>query len=140
MNKQQRANAIEEHAKKLREENEVQYLEALKEVPAMPILYNVSKERRDRIKTLYNNKLHQVVDEMYAAVAKVLSPKEIASSPEAQAAMDKEWKKLVDKGCWVEKKSGAPHQSKAPPSEFLEVRGAPSIQDPTLELQDLKKF
>ena len=34
----------------------------------------------------------------------------------------------------------APHQSKAPPSEVLEVRGAPSIQDPTLELQDLKKF
>ena len=104
MNKQQRANAIEEHAKKLREENEVQYMEALKEVPAMPVLHNVSEEHRDRIKTLYDNKLHQVADEMYAAVAKVLSPKEIASSPEAQAAMDKEWKKLVDKGCWVEKK------------------------------------
>eukprot|EP00439_Symbiodinium_sp_Y106_P072093 s2166_g13.t1 len=104
MNKQQRADAIEEHAKRLREENEVQYQEALKEVPAMPVLYHISEEHRDRIKTLYDNKLHQVVDEMYAVVAKVLSPKEIASSPEAQAAMDKEWKKLVDKGCWVEKK------------------------------------
>ena len=104
MNKQQGADAIEEHAKRLREENEVQYQEALKEVPAMPVLYHISEEHRDRIKTLYDNKLHQVVDEMYAVVAKVLSPKEIASSPEAQAAMDKEWKKLVDKGCWVEKK------------------------------------
>ena len=104
MNKQQRANAIEEHAKRLREENEVQYLEALKVIPAMPVLYHVSEAHRDRITTLYNNKLNQVVDEMYAVVAKVLSPKEIAASPEAQAAMDKEWKKLVDKGCWVEKK------------------------------------
>ena len=104
MNKQQRANAIEEHAGKLREKNEVQYLEALKAAPAMPVRNIIGEEHRERMKTLYNKKLHQIVDEMYALVAKVLSPKEIAASPEAQAAMDKEWKKLVDKGCWVEKK------------------------------------
>ena len=104
MNKQQRANAIEEHARKLREEKEVQYLEALKKAPAMPVLNTTGEEHRERMKALCDKKLHQIVDEMYALVAKVLSPKEIAASPEAQAAMDKEWKKLVDKGCWVEKK------------------------------------
>ena len=98
MNKQQRANAIEEHARKLREKNEVQYLEALKDAPAMPVLNTIGEEHRERMKTLYDKKLHHIVDEMYALVAKVLSPKEIAASPEAQAAMDKEWKKLVDKG------------------------------------------
>ena len=35
MSRQQRANAIEEHARRLREENEVQYLEALKDAPAI---------------------------------------------------------------------------------------------------------
>ena len=104
MNKQQRANVIEEHARKLREEKEVQYLEALKKAPAMPVLNTTGEEHRERMKALCDKKLHQIVDEMYALVAKVLSPKEIAASPEAQAAMDKEWKKLVDKGCWVEKK------------------------------------
>eukprot|EP00439_Symbiodinium_sp_Y106_P079167 s520_g17.t2 len=104
MTKQQRANSIEEHARKLREKNEVQYMEALNAAPAMPVLNSISEEHRERMKTLYNKKLHQIVDEMYALVAKVLSPKEFAASPEAQAAMDKEWKKLVDKGCWVEKK------------------------------------
>ena len=69
----------------------------------MPVLNTTGEEHRERMKTLCNKKLHQIVDEMYALVAKVLSPK-IAASPEAQAAMDKEWKKLVDKGCWVEKK------------------------------------
>ena len=104
MTKQQRATAIEEHSRKLREKNEVQYMEAIKAAPAMPVLNHISEEHRERMKTLYNKKLRQIVDEMYALVAKVPSPKEIAASPAAQAAMDKEWKKLVDKGCWVEKK------------------------------------
>ena len=104
MSKRQRATAIEEHSRKLREKNEAQYMEAIKATPAMPVLTQFSEAHRERIKTLYDKKLHQIADEMYALVAKVLSPKEIAASPEAQAAMDKEWKKLVDKGCWVEKK------------------------------------
>eukprot|EP00439_Symbiodinium_sp_Y106_P039502 s3287_g4.t2 len=104
MSKRQRATAIEKHERTLREKNEAQYREAIKATPAMPVLTQSSEEHRERLNNLYDKKLHQIVDEMNALVAKVLSPKEIAANPEAQAAVDKEWKKLVDKGCWVEKK------------------------------------
>ena len=76
MSKRQRATAIEEHERKLREKNEAQYREAIKATPAMPVLTQSSEEHRERLKNLYSKKLHQIVDEMYALVAKVLSPKE----------------------------------------------------------------
>ena len=40
---------------------------------------------------------------MYALVAKILQQPEIQRTPAAKAALDKEWRKLVDKGCWIEK-------------------------------------
>ena len=103
MSKRQRATAVEEHSRKLREKNEAQYMEAIKSTPAMPFLTQFSEEHRERMKNIYDKKLHQIADEMYALLPK-LSLLKKSASPEAQAAMDKEWKKLVDKGCWVEKK------------------------------------
>ena len=82
MSKRQRATAIEEHERKLREKNEAQYREVIKATPAMPVLTQCSEEHRERLKNLYDKRLHQIVDEMYALVAKVLSPKEIAANPE----------------------------------------------------------
>ena len=40
---------------------------------------------------------------MYPLVAKILQQPEIQRTPAAKAALDKEWQKLVDKGCWIEK-------------------------------------
>ena len=112
MSKRQRATAIEEHERKLREKNEAQYREAIKVTPAMPVLNQCNEEHRERLNGLYEKKLLQIVDEMYALVAKVLSPKEIAANPGAQAAMDKEWKKLV-KAVGLKRRSGI--SSRLPP-------------------------
>ena len=38
--------------------------------------------------------------DQFALVARVVSQAEIDRTPEAKAAMDKEWQKLVDKSCW----------------------------------------
>ena len=54
--------------------------------------------------SLYWAKLGQVASEMFAVVARVVGPKEIESTPAAKEAMDREWKKLADKSCWLEKK------------------------------------
>ena len=76
MSKRQRATAIEKHERTLREKNEAQYREAIKATPTMPVLTQSSEEHRERHNNLYDKKLHQIVDEMNALVAKVLSPKE----------------------------------------------------------------
>eukprot|EP00439_Symbiodinium_sp_Y106_P066744 s3183_g10.t3 len=68
MSKRQRATAIEEHERKLREKNEAQYREAIKVTPAMPVLNQCNEEHRERLNGLYEKKLLQIVDEMYALV------------------------------------------------------------------------
>ena len=70
----------------------------------MPVLIGKGEEHRERLLPLLHKKLLEISSDMYAVVAKVLSPKEVSTNPAAQAALDKEWQKLVDKGCWVEKK------------------------------------
>ena len=81
-----------------------EYEAAVKAVPAMPVLIGQREEHRERLLPLLHKKLLEVSSDMYAVVAKVLSPKEVSTNPAAQAALDKEWQKLVDKGCWIEKK------------------------------------
>ena len=85
---------------------EAEYEEAVKADPAMPVLNAGREAHRERLLScLYNQKLLEVSLEMYDVVTTVLSAKEAATHPAAQAAPDKEWQKLVDKGCWVEKKA-----------------------------------
>ena len=67
--------------------------------PAMPVVHEETEEQRAMLTTLYWDKLDK-----FALVARVVSQAEIARTPEAKAAMDKEWQKLVDKSCWLEKK------------------------------------
>ena len=104
MSKRQRAEAVVEHERKIQAVYEAEYEAAVKAVPAMPVLIGKCEEHRERLLPLLNKKLLEVSSDMYAVVAKVLSPKEVSTNPAAQAALDKEWQKLVDKGCWVEKK------------------------------------
>ena len=72
--------------------------------PAMPVVREETEEQRERLTTLYWDKLDEVTHDQFALVARVVSQAEIDRTPEAKAAMDKEWQKLVDKSCWLEKK------------------------------------
>ena len=54
--------------------------------------------------TLHWEKLGQVTGSMFALVARVVGAKEIERTPAAMEAMDREWKKLASKSCWLEKK------------------------------------
>ena len=72
--------------------------------PAMPVVHEETEEQRTRLTTLYWNKLDAVTRDQFALVARVVSQAEIDRTPEAKAAMDKEWQKLVDQSCWLEKK------------------------------------
>ena len=96
--------ALAEHQASKQAKVDEDYNQAIKHVPAMPVLYGKPEDHRKKMCSLYESKLLEIAQDMYAVVAKILSAKEIESSPEAQAALDKEWKKLVDKGCWVEKR------------------------------------
>ena len=69
--------------------------------PAMPVVHEETNEQRARLTALYWDKLDEVTHDQFALVARVVSQ---AETPEAKAAMDKEWQKLVDKSCWLEKK------------------------------------
>ena len=72
--------------------------------PAMPVTYNLQPEHRERLKSLYWDKLGHVTAQQLALVARLVSQAEVERTPDAKAAMDKEWKKLTDKGCWLEDK------------------------------------
>ena len=72
--------------------------------PAMPVVHEETEEQRARLTTLYWDKLDEVTHDQFAFVARVVSQADIDRTPEAKAAMDKEWQKLVDKSCWLEKK------------------------------------
>ena len=63
--------------------------------PAMPVVHEETEEQRD--------KLDEVTHDQLALVARVVSQAEIDRTPDAKATMDKEWQKLVDKSCWLEK-------------------------------------
>ena len=65
---------------------------------------NVPEPHRDKLYRLYWEKLGEITDLQIALVARVVSQAEVERTPAAKAAMDKEWKKLVDKSCWLEKK------------------------------------
>ena len=104
MSKRQRPEAVAEHERKVQAIYEAEYEAAVKAVPAMPVLVGKGEEHRERLLPLLHKKLLEVSSDMYAVVAKVLSPKEVSTNPAAHAALDKEWQKLVDKGCWVEKR------------------------------------
>ena len=105
MSKRQRAEAVVEHEQKVQAVYEAEYEAAVNAVPAMPVLIGKDEGHRERLLPLLHKKPLEVSSDMYAVVAKVLSPKEVSTNPAAQAALDKEWQKLVDKGCWVEKKA-----------------------------------
>ena len=72
--------------------------------PAMPVVHEETNEQRARLTALYWDKLDEVTHDQFALVARVVSQAEIDRTPEAKAAMDKGWQKLVDKSCWLEKK------------------------------------
>ncbi|CAE7549521.1 GIP, partial [Symbiodinium natans] len=103
--KAQREADIERFERKKAREAEEDARKALRDSPAMPVIAEPDPEpHRDRMASLYWAKLGQVASEMFAAVARVVGPKEIESTPAAKEAMDREWKKLADKSCWLEKK------------------------------------
>ena len=58
-----------------------------------------AEEQRERLTTLYWDKLDEVTHDQFALVARVVSQAEIDRTPEAKAGQ-----KLVDKSCWLEKK------------------------------------
>ena len=72
--------------------------------PAIPVVREETEEQRARLTELYWDKLDEVTHDQFALVARVVSQAEIDRTPDAKAAMDKEWQKLVDKSCWLEKK------------------------------------
>ena len=103
--KAQREADIERFERKKAREAEEDARKALRDSPAMPVIAEPDPEpHRDRMASLYWAKLDQVASEMFAVVARVVGPKEIESTPAAKEAMDREWKKLADKSCWLEKK------------------------------------
>ena len=72
--------------------------------PAMPVVHEDPEEQRARLTELYWDKLDDVTHDQFALVARVVSQAEIHRTPDAKAAMDKEWQKLVNKSCWLEKR------------------------------------
>ena len=102
--KAQREADIERYERKTAREAEEDARKALRDSPAMPVVTEPDPEpHRERMASLYWEKLGQVTGEMFALVARVVGPKEIESTPAAKEAMDREWKKLADKSCWLEK-------------------------------------
>ena len=93
---------------------------AMVAAPAMPVEHNVYEPHRSDMRQLVEDKIKELTDEAnaslfaavvqllvkpkfqscFAAVAKVLNKKEIAASKEAQASLDKEWDKLLNKKTW----------------------------------------
>ena len=99
----QREEDIARYQRKLELEEERKRKEAEAESPAMPVIHNSPKEpHRERLFHLYWNKLSEVADQQLALVARLVSQAEVDRTPDAKAAMDKEWKKLADKACWLE--------------------------------------
>ena len=79
---------------------------ALREAPAMPVTVSPEKEgHRQRMRSLLDDKKCDLVEEVFALVARLVPAYEVASTPEAKAALDKEWEKLMKKVCWVEDKA-----------------------------------
>ena len=72
--------------------------------PAMPVVQSAVEPHRERIASLYWQKLDAINREQHALVARVVNQAEIDRTPEAKTAMDKEWQKLVDKSCWLHTK------------------------------------
>ena len=88
--------------------------------PAMPVEHNVYEPHRSDMRQLVEEKIQELTDEAnaslfaavvqllmkhkyqtcFSAVAKVLNKKEIAASKDAQASLDKEWDKLLNKKTW----------------------------------------
>ena len=93
---------------------------AMVAAPAMPVEYNVYEPHRSDMRQLVEDKIKELTDEAkaslfaavvqlltkpkfqpcFAAVAKVLNKREIAASKDAQASLDKEWDKLLNKKTW----------------------------------------
>ena len=65
----------------------------------MPVTCNVKPEHRERLKSLYWDKLGHVTMQQLALVARLVSQAEVDRTPDAKAAIDKEWNKLTDQGC-----------------------------------------
>ena len=103
MSQKDRAADIERYRKKLEAQKEAEYQELKKATPAMPVTHGRVECHRERFAHLCVDKLDDIADSMYALVAKILQQPEIQRTPAAKAALDKEWQKLVDKGCWIEK-------------------------------------
>ena len=101
----QREEDIARYQRKLELEEERKRREAEAESPAMPVIRNSPKEpHREKMFHLYWDKLGEIADQQLALVARLVSQAEVDRTPDAKAAMDKEWKKLADKACWLEKK------------------------------------
>ena len=101
----QREEDIARYERKKQIEAEEERRKVEREAPAMPVCSEpLKEEHRDRMKKLYWDKLGYIAGQQLALVARVVGAKEIESTPAAKAAMDKEWKKLCDKACWLEKK------------------------------------
>ena len=103
MSQKDRAADAERYRKKLEAQKEAEYQELKKATPAMPVTHGRVECHRERFAHLCVDKLGDIADSMYALVAKILQQPEIQRTPAAKAALDKEWQKLVDKGCWIEK-------------------------------------
>ena len=101
----QREEDIARYKRKVELEEERIRKEREEAAPAMPVMHgNVPEPHREKMFRLYWEKLGEVTDLQLALVARVVSQAEVERTPAAKAAMDKEWQKLVDKSCWLEKK------------------------------------
>ena len=101
----QREQDIARYKRKVELEEERLSKEREEAAPAMLVTHgNLPEPHRERLFKSYWEKLGEVTDLQLALVARVVSHAEVERTPAAKAAMDKEWQKLVDKSCWLEKK------------------------------------
>ena len=102
----QREEDIARYRRKVELEEERLRKEREAEAPAMPVVHGeLSQEPRERIALLFWDKLADVAEQQLALIARLVPQSEVERTPDAKAAMDKEWKKLVDKACWLTKKA-----------------------------------
>ena len=78
-------------------------------VPAMPkVAAPATEMHRPALRELVKEKIRElefrVAIELFASVARVVSKEEVARNPKANAALDKEWDNLRNKGVWDEKR------------------------------------
>ena len=104
MSKKQKEAEIVRYERLVADVKEAEAARLKAEAPAMPVYSKYTEPHRQRMMNALDKAKEDIIDGFFALVARPVSAKEVEQNPKAKEAMDREWKKLVEKTCWVESK------------------------------------